>query len=376
MREACISSAHTVTGLGPNLDSLWHGLMAGGSAIRPLTRFATGRYLSGNASWIDGLKSTDGRSGIYPLLERLLDGFGPVPADATLITASTKGCVDVMERLQAGLPGDPAEVPMAQLLSGIAARFNLTSQGININAACASSTIAVARAAAMIASGRSEAVLVVCMDLVSEFVFSGFSALQALSPGACRPFDRNRNGLTLGEGGAALLLMSRERALREGRPVLGVVAGWGAANDATHITAPARDGCGLIQSVRQALERAAIGPQQIAAISAHGTATIYNDQMELTAFRTLFGERHIPMNSIKGSIGHTLGAAGGIEAALGLKCLKESQLPPTVGMLEPEEAGEGFLSRSVQQINGDYLLSTNSGFGGVNAALILRREEI
>ena len=232
-----------------------------------------------------------------------------------------------------------------------------------------------ARAASLIAAGRSEAVLVICMDLVSEFVFSGFSALRALTPGVCRPFDRHRDGLTLGEGGAALLLMSRERARREGRPVLGVVAGWGAANDATHITAPARDGCGLIQSVRQALERAAIGPQQIAAISAHGTATQYNDQMELTAFRTLFGERSIPMNSVKGAIGHTLGAAGGIEIALGLKCLEAGQLPPTVGMLEPEEAGEGFLSRSVQPIEGRYLLSTNSGFGGVNAALILRREE-
>lgn len=374
MRDVCISAVNTVTGLGPDLDSLWRGVMAGNSAIRPLTRFSTSRYLSGNASWIEGLEPENGHSAIYPLLEQLLDGFGPVPADATLITASTKGCIDVVERLQEGLPGDPSEVPMAHLLRRIAARYALASPGININAACASSTIAVARATALIAAGRSEAVLVVCMDLVSEFVFSGFSALQALSPGVCRPFDRNRDGLSLGEGGAALLLMSRERAKQEGRPVLGIVAGWGAANDATHITAPARDGCGLIQSVRQALERADIAPRQIAAISAHGTATPYNDQMELTAFRTLFGECRIPMHSVKGAIGHTLGAAGGIEVALGLKCLNSGQLPPTVGMLEPEEAGEGFLSRSVQPIEGSYLLSTNSGFGGVNAALILRRE--
>lgn len=375
MSEACICAAQTTTGLGPDLDSLWRGVMAGESAIRPLTRFATGRYQSGNASWIEGLESINGHSSIYPLLEQLLDGFGPVPPDAKLITASTKGAVDVMERLQERPDLDPAEVPMEHLLRRISGRFGLASTGININAACASSTIAVARAAALIAAGRSDAVLVVCMDLVSEFVFSGFSALQALSSSVCRPFDRNRDGLTLGEGGAALLLMSRERANREERPVLGVVAGWGAANDATHITAPARDGCGLIQSVRQAMERAAITPQQIAAISAHGTATIYNDQMELTAFRSLFGERSIPMHSVKGSIGHTLGAAGGIEVALGLKCLKAGLLPPTVGMLEPEGAGEGFLSRSVQPIAGRYLLSTNSGFGGVNASLILRSEE-
>ncbi len=376
MREVCICAAHAVTGLGPDLESLWRGVMAGESAIRPLTRFATGRYLTGNASWIEGLETKNGRSGIFALLDQLLDGFGPVPANAALITASTKGCVDTMELLQAGLPGNPAEIPMENLLHHLSARFGLTSPGININAACASSTIAVARAASQIAAGRSEAVVVVCMDLVSEFVFSGFSALQALSAEVCRPFDRNRNGLTLGEGGAALLLMSREQAVRKGLPVLGIVAGWGAANDATHITAPARDGCGLIQSVRQALKRADIEPEQVAAISAHGTATVYNDQMELTAFRTLFGERCIPMHSIKGAIGHTLGAAGGIEIALGLKCLESGQLPPTVGMLEPEESGEGFLSRSAQPINGHYFLSTNSGFGGVNAALILRREEM
>jgi 3-oxoacyl-[acyl-carrier-protein] synthase II len=374
MREVCLCATQTVTGLGPDLDTLWQGVMAGESAIRPLHRFATGRYLSGNASWIEGLQP-EGGSAVYPLLERLLDGFGPVPADCTLITASTKGCVDAMERLQGGAEDLAAQIPMGALLRRISGKFGLRAPGININAACASSTIAVARAASLIAAGKVEAVLVVCVDLVSEFVFSGFSALHALSPGVCRPFDRNRDGLTLGEGAAALLLMSRERAQREGRPELGVIAGWGAANDATHITAPARDGCGLIQSVRQALKRAGIEAGSIAAISAHGTATPYNDQMELTAFRTLFGERAVPMHSVKGSIGHTLGAAGGIEVALGARCLAAGTLPGTVGMLEAEPAGEGLLSRSAQRIEGNYLLSTNSGFGGVNAALILRRGE-
>jgi 3-oxoacyl-[acyl-carrier-protein] synthase II len=375
MIEVCVTAAQVITGLGPDLESLWRGALAGESAIRPLTLFGTTRYGSRNASCIEGLPRVNGGSRIFPLLERLLDGFPRIPADCSLITASTKGCVDAMERTQEGGEGDPAEIPMGETLRRIGARVGTQGPGININAACASSTLALARAASLISAGRAEAVLVVCLDLVSEFVFSGFSALQALSPGFCRPFDRNRDGLTLGEGGAALLLMSRERAAREGRPELGVIAGWGAANDATHITAPARDACGLIQSVRQALRRAGLETGQIAAISAHGTATPYNDQMELTAFRALFGERSLPMHSIKGAIGHTLGAAGGIEAALGLKCLEAGLLPPTVGMLEPEEAGAGFLSTQSQPIEGRYLLSTNSGFGGVNAALILRRGE-
>ncbi len=165
------------------------------------------------------------------------------------MTATTKGCIDTFERVRKGLPGAGDDIPVSGPLTWLAARLGLTDPGVNINGACASSTIAVARAAALIASGRADAVLVVCIDLVSEFVFSGFVRCRRC-PAGCRPFDRNRDGLSLGEGGAALLLMSAERARREGIRGIGVVAGWGAANDATHITAPARDGCGLIQAVQ------------------------------------------------------------------------------------------------------------------------------
>ncbi len=374
MKEVYITAAATVTGLGNDLETLWQKMLAGESAIRPVQRFATDRYNTANASWIADIEQAHGSSRIYPLLDLLLDRFGPVPADSLLITATTKGCIDSMEQISKGCPGDPCDVSAGAILGWLEKRYSL-SPGINMNAACASSTIAVARAAALISSGRSEAVLVVCMDLVSEFVFSGFSALQALSSDVCRPFDLNRSGLSLGEGGGALLLMSGDRARKENRPCLGSIIGWGAANDATHVTAPARDGCGLIQSCRQALAIAGISPSEIVAISAHGTGTVYNDQMELTAFRALFGERILPMHSVKGAIGHTLGAAGGIEVAVGLKSLQTGLLPPTVGLLDPAPGAEGrFMSRA-QQINGSCLLTTNSGFGGVNAALILQKGE-
>ncbi len=372
MRDVRIVRAASVTGLGPDLETTWRRLRDGESAVRPIGRFDTGRYVARNASWIDGLESRGGRSLLYPLLERLLDGFGPVPPDCRLVTATTKGCIDILERVRKGLPGDPAEIATSTPLAWLAAKLGLDGPGININTACASSTVAVARAAAMIESGASDAVLVVCMDLLTEFVFSGFSALQALDPGGCRPFDRNRSGLSLGEGGAALLLMSAERARREGLPPIGSVVGWGAANDATHITAPARDGCGLVQSVRLALAKAAVDADQIAAINAHGTGTVYNDQMELTAFETVFGPRPIPMNSIKGAIGHTLGAAGGIEIAVGLRSLNDRTLPPTAGFLTPAEGCRARVSARPQAIDGAYLLSTNSGFGGINAAVILK----
>lgn len=370
--EVWITDTAAVTGLGADLETLWRRLLAGESAIRPLERFATGGYIAGSAAWIAGLGPAGGRSRLYPLLELLLDGFGPVPADCRLITATTKGCIDTLERLQRGLPADPAALPVSAVLAWLAGELGLFDPGVNINAACASSTIAVARAAAMIAAGQAEAVLVVCMDLVTEFVFSGFSALQALSPEACRPFDRDRNGLSLGEGGAALLLMSAARARREGRSSLGAVVGWGSANDAVHITAPARDGSGLIQATRQALAKAGIAPDDVAAISAHGTGTVFNDQMELTAFQAVFGARAIPVQSVKGAIGHTLGAAGGIEVALGLKALNCRVIPPTVGFREPEQGAAGRVSALPLPVTGPFLLTTNSGFGGVNAALVLR----
>jgi 3-oxoacyl-[acyl-carrier-protein] synthase II len=256
----------------------------------------------------------------------------------------------------------------------VSQKLKLTTKGININAACASSTIAVAQGAAMISSGKANSVLVCCIDIITEFIFSGFSSLKALSPFPCRPFDRSRQGLTPGEGAAAILLMSEDRAKKDNLSSLGKILGWGVSNDATHITAPARDACGLMRAIRQALKRANLTEQEITTINAHGTGTVYNDLMELTAFRQVFGERKVPVCSVKGAIGHTMGAAGGIEVALGLKTLSTQIVPPTVGFSDPEDGAKGLVSSKPVQISGDYLLTTNSGFGGINAAIIMARE--
>jgi 3-oxoacyl-[acyl-carrier-protein] synthase II len=370
---AVVARAAVATGLGPDLEATWSRLMGGESAVHPVDRFDASRYPAQVAAWIDGLEPEGGRSRLFPLVDTLLDRLGPVPADCRLFTATTKGCIDTFESVRTGGGGDMADVPLSAPGRRIAARLGLAAPGVNFNAACASSTVALAHGAALIDSGAASAVLVVCMDLVSEFVFAGFSALQALDPAGCRPFDRGRAGLSLGEGGAALLLMSPDRARREGVEPLGAIAGWGSSNDANHITAPARDGSGLIRAVRAAIDRAGVGPDAVAAINAHGTGTVYNDMMELVAFRDVFGDRAVPVNSIKGALGHTLGAAGGIEAVLGLKALAVRSLPPTAGFREGEAGTEGRVSAAAQPIDGDFLLTTNSGFGGVNAALLLAR---
>jgi 3-oxoacyl-[acyl-carrier-protein] synthase II len=313
---------------------------------------------------------------VHSLLERLIMQVDRVPPDSLLITATTKAGIDNLERRRRGIPADCRDVRLSRAAETISRKLGLVGESMNISASCASSTIAVAQGAAMIAAGRADVVMICCLDLVTEFVFSGFSCLGALSPTPCRPFDRSRSGLSLGEGAASLLLMSDERARREHRTRLGTILGWGAVNDAGHITAPAKNAAGLIRAIHQALKKSACEVRDIAAICAHGTGTVYNDLMELTAFNQVFGDHHIPVYSVKGAIGHTLGAAGGIEVALGLQALLNQVVPPTVGFYTPEKGAERSVSSSPADISGDCLLTTNSGFGGINAALILKRGHV
>ena len=371
MKPVYVSKTAVVTGFGDDLAALWQGLLAGRSAVGPVRRFRTANYLAADAACIPWLDQAAPGRAMPLLLERLVSGFGSVPAGTRLLTATTKGGIDGFQaQRRSGSAPLPAD---GHAFSRLVERYWQVDDptAMNINAACASSTLAIARGGAMIAHGIADAVLVVAADLVSEFVFSGFSVLRALSSDGAHPFDLDRAGLILGEGAAAILL-TNERLARssETRP-LGRLLAWGSANDAHHVTAPARDGCGLISAVRKTLAMADKAPEAVAAISAHGTGTVYNDAMELTAIEAVFGDRRLPCHSAKGAIGHTLGAAGAIEVALGLRMLAERTMPPTVGLVTPEPRAQGRASASAQRIAGGCLLSTNSGFGGINAALVL-----
>ncbi len=371
MAKVVLTRSAVVSALGTDFDSLWQGLLAGRTGVGPVTRFDASNYISQLGAFIDGLDERPGQSLFATLLDRLLLQLGEVPSDCQLLLASTKGDVDLLHKQYGSTLAQ--ELLFETLLDDVSKRLNLKDGGININAACASSTVAVARAAALIDAGMTDAVLVLAADVASEFVFSGFSALQAMSPEPARPFDAMRKGLNLGEAGVALLLMSEERARRDNEAVLAAVSGWGVANDAFHVTAPARDGRGLIRACQLALDKAAIPPGKVAAINAHATATVFNDAMELVAFNAVFGDHLPPVHGVKGSLGHCLGAAGGVELAIAARSLAEQQIPGTVGCCQPEEASAGKVSADIQTLNGDYLLSSNSGFGGINAVIILHR---
>ena len=235
-----------------------------------------------------------------------------------------------------------------------------------ISAACASGTVAIIQAGKRIMSGASEVVIVVGIDLLSTFVIAGFDALKALSPTPCRPFDTKRDGLSLGEGIGVAVIASKQFARDNGLKPLARIDGWGVSCDATHITAPCRDGSGLQRVLARATEN---GQKPVGAVHAHGTGTQYNDAMEMTAFQN-FWEQLPPIHSTKGALGHCLGAAGVIEAGISIKSLKHGSIPPTVGLKE-EEFQTGKLSgTSPLTLEKPSILSCNSGFGGINAGIL------
>ncbi len=372
--ETWITDVAAVTALGNHLEETWLQLLRSETAIRRVDRFNVEGYASGVAACIPDLTPEGVGSMLPVLVGRLKRGLGAVPPDAWLFTATTKAGIDVLEQYQQGRSSLFEDLFPASFPRLVSETFGLKKPGINISAACASSILAVSQACAWIRSGAAEVALVCCADLVTEFVFSGFSALGAMSPTPCRPFDRDRSGLSLGEGAVALLLMSAKRAEAEGKEPMGRVCGWGAANDAFHVTAPAPNGCGLTQAVHGALECAGLEKESICAVCAHGTGTVSNDAMELRALRDCFGDPasvRLPVFSVKGAIGHTLGAAGGLEIALGLKVLSQQVAPPTVGFSCPADGAQGWVSSAPVAVQGEYLLSSNSGFGGINAALVL-----
>jgi len=373
MRKVLIKQAAVTTSIGSDLNSTFHSLLDHKSGIKQLDRFETKNYRSKYAALLKSIETPESRSLFLNLTDLILKQLKDIPDDCMVISATTKAGIDLFEKNEKNISSINKYILPSNIAQYVADKLNLKNSGMNISSACASSTIAIIKGAQMIMNNRADSVLVFCADIISEFVFSGFSSLNALSDLPTQPFDINRKGLNLGEGGAALLLMADDGKKNNSSDPEIFVEGFGIASDATHITAPARDGRGLILAIEKALKSAKLTPDQIGAINMHGTGTIYNDLMEIKAFSHIFKDINIPGNSIKGSIGHTLGGAGGIEAALGTMILKEKILPGTHGFSIPEKGAENFISSKNINFKNDYFLSSNSGFGGTNAALILKK---
>ncbi len=371
MKRVYLVASGIASGLAITLKENWQMLMDGQSAVRPVDYFDASAIDYRLVSIASELRKNNYPNFNQELARQAIQQISAIPKNTFTIWTGIKGNAQFIE---SGLEEKILHLPR-DYRKWIEQEYSLTVSGMEVNAACASSTVGIALGAQKIAFGEQFSVLVCGADLASRFVHLGFSALKALTAKAARPFDTSRDGLVLGDGACALLLADEQTADENEFEKLAEISGWGISNDANHITGPARDGIGLILAIQQSLRMAEMEADEVQAFCAHGTATQYNDGMELTAIETLFEQRRFPVFSVKGAIGHTLGAAGGIEAALSALALNEKVVPPTVGLLEPEERAEGRVSNKTQTFAGDNILTTNSGFGGVNAALMLKRVE-
>lgn len=244
-----------------------------------------------------------------------------------------------------------------------------------ISNACASGSNAIGHAFELLRNGRAEKVLTGGYDALCQLTFAGFDSLQALAPTACRPFDAERNGLTLGEGAAVLTLETLASAQRRNAPILGEIIGYGAFTDVHHLTQPHPEGDAALAAMNAACASAGITPEQVDYVNAHGTATPQNDATEAAAINRWAGEhaKNMRVSSTKASIGHLLGAAGAVEAVACLMALRGQWLPPELALNQVDPACRFPIVRKPTDQKVEVALSNSFGFGGANATLIFRR---
>ena len=244
-----------------------------------------------------------------------------------------------------------------------------------ISNACASGSNAIGHAWDLIRSGQAECAFAGGYDALSEMVFSGFDALQALSPTVCRPFDAKRDGLALGEGAAMIALETLDRARRRNAPILGELLAYSTSIDHHHLTQPHPQGDTTLNVMRQACTTAGVAPADVDYINAHGTGTVLNDSSEALAISRWAGSRAatLPVSSTKADIGHLLGATGAVEAVVCLMALREQWLPAQGAFESPDPACNFPIVNQPRDARINVALSNSFGFGGVNATLIFRR---
>lgn len=281
------------------------------------------------------------------------------------ILSTTKGNITALE--------DKNNPIQAAHLSALATKtsnyYNFTTQPIVVSHACVSGVLAIAVAKRMIQSGVYDDAYVVAGDEVSEFVLAGFNSFQAMSAKPCKPYDISRNGVNLGEAAAAIYMTSDENQIKQGAVK---ILGDGSINDANHISGPSRTAEGLVRSIQSAMKEANLKADDFDYISAHGTATMYNDEMEAVAFNRL-DLQNVPVNSYKGFFGHTLGTSGLLETVISMATSNLNVLVASKGF---DEMG---LTQPINIIKENTkkeilcFLKTASGFGGCNAAVIFQK---
>lgn len=392
MRESTASFQHTVaiagcgavTAVGHGVAALRSALHANGSGLFPCPRFDSPRFQSSVVGAVpqngSGVAQDDpachlATEALHEACEQARARLESIPAERIgLVLSTTKANIEALERVANGRPcSDVARRHLqADLLAAdLAAAHGAKGSVQSVSVACVSGLIALQQGAKLIQRGDADAVFVVGVDHLSAFVVAGFTSLKAIDPIGCRPFDRDRCGLSPGEAGAAIVLV---RGAQNSTPAI-TIRGWGTSNDANHMTGPSRDGSGLALAIRLALSSARLQSTDIDYVNAHGTGTTYNDAMESLAMRAVFGDSCPPVSGFKGMLGHTLGAAGIVETILCVLALQDHLLPGTPRLsVAAEGTPESLLREPRPAVRLNHVLKLNTGFGGINGALVLCHE--
>jgi len=410
-RRVAVTGIGIVSPIGISREGLWQGLKSGQSAVRTVTRFDPGMFRSRNAGEVDDFHPTDfleqkrakrlERFGHFAVASARLalddSGIDLAREDRERIGSmmgSALGGVAYAESqmhvfIEKGLKAlDPA---LALMVFGGAASCNIAIefglQGPNSTNAmsCASGTIAIGDGFREIRDGYADVMLCGAAEApLAPLTFGAFAIIRAMSTRndeprrASRPFDRDRDGFVMGEGGAVLVLEELDRARARGAHIYAEIVGYGNSNDAHHMTAPRPDGSQAARSMSRALADGHVGPTDVAYVNAHGSSTPLNDPTETLALKQVFGDhaRSLQVSSTKGYYGHALGASGAFEAAICALALERRWLPPTVNLDCPaDDCDLDYIPQQGREAAVEYALSNSFGFGGINAALVFRRAD-
>ncbi len=406
-RRVAVTGVGAVSGLGWGIDALWHGLAAGRAAIGVFERFDHSQHRTHVAAEVPAAPrelaailrghrlSLADRFALAATAEALCRAG--LPADLSGLSvglyfgSSTGGMWEGEEffaDLLAGAPHLRTTLLASQQPNGpgdaVARRFGVEGPVETVSSACASGALALGAALDALRSGEVEIAIAGGADSLCRITYAGFNALRSVDEQPCRPFRAGREGLSIGEGGAVLILESEERARGRGARPLAYLAGAGASCDAHHMTAPEPEGSGAAAAITAALSDARRDPSSIVFVNAHGTGTPLNDAAEWRAFERALGKRarEIPVTSTKGLVGHLLGSSGAIEAIATVLCLEHGQVHPTSagGTVDAELGLDLVLDRprplpALGAAGSPPMaaLSTSLAFGGANAALVFER---
>lgn len=378
--RAVITGVGAVSGFGRGADRLWSALVDGARAMKP--RPELGALAAGPIALVEELPlSAPGRAEQFAkwaaeeaLADAGLADAGARPAGERLGVAvgTTLGGIQGWLPVVREGGAAPARWAYAGPAQAVAAVVGARGPLVVPSVACASGNVALGAALDLVRRGRCDVVIAGGADALHDFVIAGFGALKAVDAAPCRPFDRDRRGLNLGEAAALVVVEAEAHARARGARIRAFLDGCGVAADAVHMTGPDREGRGAARAMQAALADAGRAADEVGFVSAHGTATPFNDLMEAKALALAFGPRALPVNSIKSALGHTLGAAAALEAIACLRTLETGLVPPTPGLstLDPEIPLD-VVRDAARAVHPRVVLSTASGFGGTNAAIVL-----